>query len=275
MYKDILAVLTASEGEDGAIAAARALADAGGGAPTALLLEAEPDPPYAADALLISSAWAEVLESAHKDFAAAETKLRARLARETRPWTVRTGRTLAGLLSERAGVEARYADLVVMTRPGGRERMGVLEGVLFGSGRPVLVVPPDWKGAAIGRKVVIGWNAKREAARALADARPLIERADAAFVVTVDAEPDTFGHGQAPGADVAAHLARCGLKVEVRNVDGMGRVESAALLDECRAVGADLLVIGGYGHARVQEMVFGGVTRDLIRAAPLPVLLSH
>jgi nucleotide-binding universal stress UspA family protein len=76
-------------------------------------------------------------------------------------------------------------------------------------------------------------------------------------------------------ADVAAHLARCGLKVEVRNADGLGRSESQALIEESRALEADLLVIGGYAHARLQEIVFGGVTRDIVRAAPLPLLLSH
>jgi nucleotide-binding universal stress UspA family protein len=63
--------------------------------------------------------------------------------------------------------------------------------------------------------------------------------------------------------------------VDVRNVDGMGRDEAQALVAECRALGADLLVVGGYGCARLQEIIFGGVTRELVRSAPLPVFMAH
>jgi hypothetical protein len=71
----------------------------------------------------------------------------------------------------------------------------MFEGVLFGSGRPLIMVPPDWKAGPIGANVAIGWNAKREAARGLADARPLIERAQRTTIVTVDAKPALSGHG--------------------------------------------------------------------------------
>lgn len=171
--------------------------------------------------------------------------------------------------------DGRATALLFEIEPNSALRRRMFEGVLFGSGRPLMIVPPDWKAGPIGAHVVIGWNAKREAARALADARPLIERAEKITIVTVDAKPGPSGHGQAPGADVAAHLARCGVNVEVRNVDGMGRDEAAALIDECRALGADLLVVGGYGRARLQEITFGGVTRGLIGSAPLPVLMAH
>jgi nucleotide-binding universal stress UspA family protein len=274
-YRDILGLVLATEADESVIAATGVLANAGKGRATALLLEAEPEPPYAYDPTMMSTVWAEMVASAHQAHQEEEKKLRARLQGEARAWTMRTATVFTAGLGDRAAVEARYADLTVMGRPSDPQREAVFEGVLFGSGRPVLIAPPGWRPGAIGRRVVVGWNAKREAARALADARPLIEAADHVTILTIDAKPGAMGHGEAPGTDVAAHLARCGLEVEVVNVDGLGRSEAQALIEEAAAREADLLVIGGYGHARLQEMVFGGVTREIVRAAPLPLLMSH
>lgn len=274
-YKDILAMLASADGEDSVIAAARTLADQAQGHATALLFGIEPDAVYLPDGYLTGAVYAEIAARAHEGFIDQEAKLKARLAREPRPWKTRSASVPGAMIAERAGVEARYADLIVLGRPQTALRRRVFEGVLFGSGRPLIMVPPDWKAGPIGANVMIGWNAKREAARALADARPLIERAQRTTIVTVDAKPALSGHGQAPGSDVAAHLARCGINVDVRNVDGMGRDEAQALVAECRALGADLLVVGGYGRARLQEIIFGGVTRELVRSAPLPVFMAH
>jgi nucleotide-binding universal stress UspA family protein len=103
----------------------------------------------------------------------------------------------------------------------------------------------------------------------------LLEIADKVTIVTIDAKPSTFGHGDAPGADVAAHLARCGVAVEVANVDGLGRSEAQSLVAEARAREADLVVLGGYGHARLQQMMFGGVTSEVVSSAPMPLFMSH
>lgn len=163
-----------------------------------------------------------------------------------------------------------------MMRPGGDNwRIAVFEGVLFGSGRPVLLVPPSWKGLELGRNVVVAWNGKREAARALADAAPLLDKADLVTIMTVDAQPSVDGVGPAPGADIAAHLARRGLRVEVRNLDGLGRDSSDILMEGAARIGADLIVMGGYGRARLREWIFGGVTRAVIENAQVPVFMSH
>lgn len=274
-YKDILAMLVSADQEESVIAAARTLADQGEGHATGLLFEIEPEFVDIPDGYMSGEMWAEIAARAHEGFVDQEARLKSRLAREPRPWRTRSVSTPGNLIGGRAGVEGRYGDLIVLGRPENALRRKLFEGVLFGSGRPLIMVPPDWKPKAIGNNVVIGWNASREAARALASARPLIEHAEKITIVTVDAKPGLSGHGQAPGADVAAHLASCGLEVEVRNIDGLGREEAAALIEECQALGADLLVVGGYGRARLQEIIFGGVTRDLIRRAPLPVLMAH
>jgi nucleotide-binding universal stress UspA family protein len=122
---------------------------------------------------------------------------------------------------------------------------------------------------------VVAWDASREATRALSEAQPLLEAAEKVYVLTVDAKPKMFGHGDQPGANIAAHLSRRGLPTEVRNVDGLGRTPAIAISEEAVALGADLVVMGAYAHSRLREMVFGGATRDLLRTATLPILMAH
>jgi len=227
----------------------------------------------------VSAMWAEVLAEARKGFAKEKTALEARVRKSDRSIVVRELLVASALAATEAAVQARHADLSIMIRPCGSlptgDRSAVFEGVLFGSGRPVMLVPDDWKGKTIGKRVVVAWNGKREAARALADAIPLIETAEEIYLITIDAKPGIDGVGPAPGADIAAHLARRGLKVELRNLDGLGRDVADTLIAGARAVDADLLVMGGFGRARLSEWAFGGVTRDMVAKAPLPVFMSH
>jgi nucleotide-binding universal stress UspA family protein len=176
-------------------------------------------------------------------------------------------------------VYARYADLPIMTRPTQEDahdaRLDLIEGVLFHSGRPVLVMPPGWNGQSIGKRALLAWDASREATRALSEADWLIEGAEQVTVVTIDAKPKTFGHSEAPGALIAAHLKRRGLPVEIRNIEGAGRPAAEALLDEAAKQNADLIIMGGYAHARLRAMMFGGATRDMLNAATVPLLMAH
>ncbi len=279
MFRDIAVAVFAVDGDEPAIAAAEVVAANGEADLTAILLELTPDPVYTMEGVMVSSMWAEVLTDARKGFAKERAALETRAKRGVKPFAVREMEASAGLAPGDAAVQARHADLTVMLRPGGAPvadyRRAIFESILFSSGRPVLLVPPDWRAGAIGRKIAVAWNGKREAARALADAAPLLEQADEIVVITVDAKPGADGVGPAPGADIAAHLARRGLKVELRNLDGLGRPHGETLIAGAQAWGADLLVMGGYGRARVREMVFGGVTRAVVDTAPLPVFMSH
>jgi len=277
--KDIAVFMFSANEDEAALAAGEALAGASDADLTAVLLELQPDPVYTMEGVMVSAMWAEVLAEARKGFAEEKAALEARVRKSGRNIVVRELLVASGLAATDAAVQARHADLSIMIRPGGAApvdcRNAVFEGLLFGSGRPVLLVPPDWNGKTIAKRVVVAWNGKREAARALADAAPLIETADEIYLVTVDAKPGADGVGPAPGADIAAHLARRGLKVELRNLDGLGRNEADTLITGARAVNADLIVMGGYGRARLSEWVFGGMTREMTTKAPLPVLMSH
>lgn len=277
--KDIAVFMFSTDGDEAALAAGEALARASDADLAAVLLELQPDPVYTMEGVMVSAMWAEVLAEARKEFAKEKAALEARARKSDRNIAIRELLVASGLAATDAAVQARHADLSIMLRPGGAApidyRNAIFEGVLFGSGRPVLLVPPDWKSERIGKRVVVAWNGKREAARALADATPLIESADEIYLVTVDAKPGYDGVGPAPGADIAAHLARRGLKVELRNLDGLGRDEAETLIAGARAIDADLIVMGGYGRARLSEWVFGGMTREMAAKSPLPVLMSH
>lgn len=277
--KDIAVFMFSTKEDEAALAAGEALARASDADLTAILLEMQPDPVYTMEGVMVTQMWAEVLAEARKGFAKEKADLEARVKQSERLIAVRELLGYSGLAASDAAVNARHADLSIMVRPGGSKpfeyRNAMFEGILFGSGRPVMIVPPNWKGEHIGKRVVVAWNGKRESARALADAMPLLEGAEAIYVVTVDAKPSYTGVGPAPGEDITAHLARRGLKVELRNLDGLGQGEMDTLINEARAVDADLIVMGGYGRPRLSEMVFGGMTRAMSEKAPLPVLISH
>jgi nucleotide-binding universal stress UspA family protein len=171
---------------------------------------------------------------------------------------------------------AHYTDLVVLAQGAG-ERVPVgpaasLPGdLVLTAGRPVLVVPWNNAPAAIGKRVMIGWNASKEAVRALNDALPILEKADAVKVLTVGEEDGRH----LPGADIAQHLARHGVKAEADHVPDASGPAASTLVFEAKDFGADLLVCGAWGHSRMFETVLGGVTRNLLRGMELPLLLSH
>lgn len=278
-FKDVAAFMFSAAEDEPALAAGEAMLRAGATNLAAVLVELQPDPVYTMEGVMVSAMWAEVVAEARKGFAQEKAALEARCKKSDSPIAVRELPVASGLAGADAAVHARHADVSIMTRPAGLKafeaRNAVFEGVLFGSGRPVLLVPPDWRGDRVGRRVVVAWNGKREAARALADATPLLDQADEIAIVTIDAKPSIEGVGPAPGADIAAHLARRGLKVQVRNLDGLGRDDADTLIAGARAFDADLIVMGGYGRARLSEVVFGGMTRSMATKSPLPLLMSH
>jgi nucleotide-binding universal stress UspA family protein len=271
-FKDILVPLFSVKGDDAALVAAEVVAEAMDGHVTALLLEPEPDP--VSDPML-GTVWPEFLQQARANAAAEKLRLDQRAAKAQRVITTRELSGPIGFVGHEAGVRARSADLTIMLRPGEAVdlRTSVFEGVLFGSGRPLLLTPPNWSKSAIGRNVVIGWNGERESARAVADAAPFLERADSITIVAVGSAE----RARAPGdvEDLLEHFTRRGLKAGVRVVGDLGYGETAALFAEAAASHADLLVMGGYGRSRLGEFIFGGVTREASKTAPIPVLMSH
>ncbi len=149
------------------------------------------------------------------------------------------------------------------------------EHVAFASGRPVLVVPYAGHFESVGGRVLIGWNATREAARAVNDAMPLLAIADAVTVLTIDPRAGPDAHGELPGADISLHLARHGVKADIERTVSADIPVGDVLLSRAADLGAELLVTGAYGHSRVRELLLGGATRALLRSMTVPVLMSH
>jgi nucleotide-binding universal stress UspA family protein len=149
------------------------------------------------------------------------------------------------------------------------------EQVILGCGRPALVIPYIGPPATLGERVVVAWDASREAARAVNDALPLLERAKTVSVVTINPRQQPFGHGEEPGADIGLHLARHDVKIEVERVVSRDIDVANTILSQVANEGADLLVMGAYGHSRLREYVLGGVTRTILAEMTVPVLMSH
>jgi nucleotide-binding universal stress UspA family protein len=170
-----------------------------------------------------------------------------------------------------------HSDLVVIGQCELQEMPGYLapERLLLASGAPILVVPSGWKSEPIGKNILVGWNASREARRAVADALPFLVEAASVTLLVVDSDKRARRHGEEPGADIALYLARHGAQVEVAQVSSRGSPVADIILSYAADHGADLIVIGAYSHARSIEMVFGGVTRTLLKQAPIPVLMSR
>jgi nucleotide-binding universal stress UspA family protein len=179
--------------------------------------------------------------------------------------------------SSDVGGHAHYADLAVVARPDPAgltaSPPGLIESLVLTSGRPIIMFPPHGTVLRV-RRILVGWNARREAVRAVADARPLLARAEAIEVLVIDHQRHA-GHGQEPGADIARHLAHHGAQVEVRSLTSGGEDVGNLLLSQAAAFDADLVVIGAYGHSHLSEWVFGGVTRTVLREAGVPVLMSR
>ena len=149
------------------------------------------------------------------------------------------------------------------------------EKLLLASGAPILVIPSGWKSESIGNKILVGWDASREARRAVADALPFLVAASSVTLLVVDSDARAGRHGEEPGADIALYLTRHGARVEVEQVLSKGTPVADIILSHAADHGMDLIIIGAYSHARFVEMVFGGVTRTLLRQTPIPILLSR
>lgn len=276
---DLLVPLLSVKDDEAALAAAELVAEALTARITALMIEVQPEPVYTFEGVGVAAGWSGIVANARKQFEIEKKRLEERLAARQRTVTTRAFSVIGGFIGRDVSAAARHADLTIMTRPSpdwqGDLRTAMFEGVLFGAGRPLLLAPPDWRGQAIGRNIVIAWNGKREAARALADARVFLDGAERITIVAVASDRSSHDALALSAADVAAHLTRRELNAEVRVIQDPGIGEAQALFAEAGALGADLVVMGGYGRSRLGEFIFGGVTREALQSARVPLLMSH
>lgn len=172
---------------------------------------------------------------------------------------------------------ARYSDLTVI--PQGIELgsasadLSMLpEELALAVGRPVLVIPRYGTFERLGRRALVAWNGSREATRAVHDALPILQRAEQVTVLSIDPKGDSE---RLAGGDIARHLARHGVTVQVATLAGTDVAVGDLLLSYATDRDIDLIVMGAYGHARLREVVLGGATRTLLQHMTVPVLMSH
>ncbi|MFL5494453.1 MAG: universal stress protein [Gemmatimonadales bacterium] len=184
---------------------------------------------------------------------------------------IRRGRT-----AEEAVLSSLQSDLVVVGHPaphGLPDDMSP-ERMLLASGVPLLIVPNAWEGPTIGARILIGWNATRQARRAIFDGMGFLLAAASVTVLVID-QVGRRPRGQEPGADIALDLVRYGVSVSVEQVASHGAPIAQVILASAVRSGSDLLVIGAYSHARLREILLGGTTRTLLARMPVPVLVSR
>jgi nucleotide-binding universal stress UspA family protein len=188
-------------------------------------------------------------------------------------------RTISASISgaaDQIGRMGRRFDLVIVGQPERQKSLPdevVDEGVLFESGRPVIFVPFIQKGGMTLDRIMVCWDGSRAAARAVGDAMPFLKKAKQVEIVIVADKPGK--KDEIPGADLGQHLARHGLKVDVKRITSPEIDVPSTILSYAADSSADLIVMGGYGHSRLREFVLGGATRGLLEAMTVPVLMSH
>jgi nucleotide-binding universal stress UspA family protein len=226
---------------------------------------------------LLEETIGQLTAEAEKSAALIETTFRERLRRDDLrgDWQV-----AHGYATQAVSRRSRTADLLVISQTDARHPLpvnanGLIEDVLIGSGRPMLLVPYAGRFETVGANVLIGWSGTREAARAVHDALPLMTRESVVTILTVEQSNDASGPMDIPGAELAEHLARHGVNVSSARTVADGISAGDAILSYAADAGADLLVMGGYGHSRARQMILGGVSRELLKHMTLPVLMSH
>ena len=209
----------------------------------------------------------------------AAQEARARFDSVTKPAALQRAewRTGPGPRAEEVALHARYADLLIInqTEPDSPDATHFADAVLLAAGRPVLLVPYAGKIRPVGHNVLVCWNASREASRAVTDALPLLKGAAKVTVLSVDGSASPVGHGDSPGSDIALYLARHGVNAVAAQTASASVDTGNLILSRAADLGADLIVMGAYGHSRVREIVMGGATRTVLESMTVPVLMSH
>lgn len=182
-----------------------------------------------------------------------------------------------GEMDERLAFHARYADIVVVGQaspddPAEPITVDLGGTVAIDAGRPVLLVPYAGTFSVAWKRIMIAWDSSRAATRAVHDAMDFLKAADHVDVVCVDPKESA---DRDPGADIAAHLARHDVTAQAHRLSSGDLSTTETIISAMANMSSDLLVMGAYGHGRLGEIIFGGVTRNMQKYTPIPVLMSH
>ncbi len=219
-------------------------------------------------------------ERAEEDAHAISDALAAAVAEQTPTlrWSCEMAVSQIGALTDLVAQRARYADLVILGQPFGKdrgpEREAVVEAALFEGAAPVLVLPDAGIASAQPQTIVIAWNQSREAMTSIRRALPLLKAAARVDITVID--PPVYGTERSdPGGLLCQMLVRHGVKAEVTVLARSLPRVSDVLMRHATDKGADLVVMGAYGHSRLREAILGGATRDILEQANIPVFMCH
>jgi nucleotide-binding universal stress UspA family protein len=275
MIKDVMVHLDGTAGDEVRLAAGNDIADVFHSHIVGLFLNVLP-------VLIVpengigSMQSAELLNQARTAGDKVEEKLSQRLTRLQKPVELRRFDILNDTAGDVAAREARTADAFVALRPNGASRGAeeLVEGVLFGSGRHVWLLPTRKSAKAAFDRILVAWNGSRESARALAEALPYLHKAKEAVVVVIDETSATEGQAIV-GKDAINHLRHHGITAVLHRAIVRDNDIAATLIAEARRLKSDLIVMGGYGHSRLREWLLGGATYKLLHKSPVPLLIAH
>jgi nucleotide-binding universal stress UspA family protein len=277
MIKDVMVRLDGTSGDDLRLAAVSQIAEIFESHITGLFFNVLPPPPIqvSLDGADASQA-TKLLDTARQAGDAIEAVVFERLTRLHRPTNLRRFDVIGDEISETALPLARAADTFVALRPNGRsnEPEGLIENLLFGTGRHLFLVPEDWKAMAPWDNVVVAWNGSRESARALAESLPYLHQARKVTILVVEGENPA--ETDAPKAnDAVLHLRHHGIDAVKYRAIGEEDEIADVLIAECRRLDANLLVMGSYGHSRLHQLLPGSTTDRILRRSPYPLLIAH
>lgn len=290
MYKDVLVPLTGGSADRSALVAAHALLRESGGHIRALYVHDDTAAianTIQADAMGVPVVTPDLITALNEEAIAAKRRAKQGfdtlckqegIAKEARP----DAAIVCGSWQEAKGdvvntiaAESCYSDVIVMAREGDFAEPSPhdIGSIVTSSGRPLILMPPKWQPRA-SLRVAIAWKEKPEAARAVTAALPLLEDAKDVSIFCVTENHDRED-AKISGNRCATYLTRHGIYNESTEIDGDKTDVASVLFSEAKRAGVGLLVLGAYGHSRLREFVFGGVTRAALFEAPIPVLLMH
>lgn len=276
-YRSIFAALTEFESARQLLDYAVALTEAQDGHLEVMALGIDRTPAtyyeIGSNAIIMQAA----IEQAHQRAESAHKDVRAFLDKSNVRWDVLNGIASAAGVGRTISAHSRFCDLAIAGLAyGAASKIGdglVPEGLLFEADCPVIVVPGDVT-YATPTNITIAWNQSAEALRAVKGALPLLKAAQLVRIAIIDPS-ESWPERSDPGGALAVYLSRHGIKPDIQVMTRQGLKVSERLNHHATETGADLLVMGGYGHSRFREAVLGGATREMLEHASIPVLMAH
>ena len=275
--KTILSVVGVDHGNEDLLAAAE-VARQSGAHLNAVVISCVPPPPVGDLVGQTYSTYAFAWEEENDRVNARATELRDLLSQHGLEGDVQPVYCLNESVDEEVAMRAAYADLTLIGATMLKDNhllKRVLNGALFASPAPVILTGASRAVNLAPKTVLVGWNSKLEAGAALRHSLDMLVRADNVHVVIVDPSATPYAMGAEPGADVATFLARHGVKVTVETLASGGRDPAIVLQRHATDIGAELIVMGAYGHSRLRERIFGGATQTMLGHVETPVLMAH